>query len=105
MEEGKGLSTNDYSDEDKQSVALIPGLSATIGNLNSVIFDTVDPETEELISVGMVTDIANLKSAVSDLTSNMDNYVTVKTFNETVTGINNDIIELAERLAWTDLTE
>ncbi len=104
-EEGKGLSTNDYSDEDKQSVALIPGLSATIGNLNSVIFDTVDPETEELISVGMVTDIANLKSAVSDLTSNMDNYVTVKTFNETVTGINNDIIELAERLAWTDLTE
>ena len=102
---GKGLSTNDYSDEDKQSVALIPGLSATIGNLNSVIFDTVDPETEELISVGMVTDIANLKSAVSDLTSNMDNYVTVKTFNETVTGINNDIIELAERLAWTDLTE
>ena len=53
----------------------------------------------------MVTDIANLKSAVSDLTSNMDNYVTVKTFNETVTGINNDIIELAERLAWTDLTE
>ena len=105
VEEGKGLSTNDYSDEDKQRVALIPGLSATIGNLNSVIFDTVDPETEEVTSVGMVTDIANLKSAVNNLTSNMGSYVTVQTFNETVTEINNDIIELAERLAWTDLTE
>ena len=105
VEEGKGLSSNDYTNEDKQNVASIPGLSATIGNLNSIIFDTVDPETEEITSIGMVTEISNLKSVVNNLSSNMGSYVTVSVFNETVNEINNDILELSNRLSWTDLTE
>ena len=103
-EDGKGLSSNDYSTEDKAQVALIPGLQATVSNLNILLNGQEDPETGDVIVSGVIDSISNLQSVTSNLSKKFDNYVTNTIFNNTITSINNDITDLDYRLQWQELS-
>ena len=102
-EEGKGLSTNDYTDTDKSSVALIPGLKATVSNLDILINGQEDPETGDVLVSGMIDEVANLKMVTSNLDKKFSDYVTHTIFNNTITNINSDIQDLDYRLQWQEI--
>lgn len=103
-EDGKGLSSNDYSTEDKAQVALIPGLQATVSNLNILLNGQEDPETGDVIVSGVIDSISNLQTVTSNLSKKFDNYVTNTIFNNTIADINNDITDLDYRLQWQELS-
>lgn len=97
VEEGKGLSTNDYTNEDKAQVALIPSLQTSVQELDVLINGREEAEGQPAI-VGLSTQVSNLQSIVGDI--NLDNYVLQTTFDSTIKGITDDIAELDARMQW-----
>jgi hypothetical protein len=103
QEEGKGLSTNDYSDEDKAQVALISGLQASIGNLDTLLNGS--KEGDETIVVGLTETVRNLQTVVGNI--DLSKYVLQTDFNTAVGEINDaiadieqDITDLDQRMQW-----
>jgi hypothetical protein len=103
QEEGKGLSTNDYSDEDKAQVALISGLQASIGNLDTLLNGS--KEGDETVIVGLTETVRNLQTVVGNI--DLSQYVLQTDFNTAVGEINDaiadieqDITDLDQRMQW-----
>lgn len=101
VEEGKGLSTNDYSNEEKAQVALIPSLQTSVQELDVLINGREETEDQPEI-VGLAAQVSNLQSIVGNI--NLDNYVLQTTFDTTIKGITDDIAELDARMQWGSIS-
>ena len=107
--EGKGLSTNDFTDEDKNAIAT---LQQTVGTLATK--EQLDSAIESLQTiVGNLATKEELTNAISGLN---DTYVTKTVFTTTVgditkflhedkteTNLVDEILALADRLIWQDM--
>lgn len=97
VEEGKGLSTNDYTDVEKSQVALIPSIQSSVQELDVLINGREEAEGQPAI-VGLSTQVSNLQEVVNGI--DLNNYVLTTTFNEKVKVIEDDIAELDARMQW-----
>ena len=102
VEEGKGLSTNDFTDTDKSQVALIPSMQTSIQELNVLINGREEAEDQPAI-VGLSAQVSNLQQVVNNI--NLEDYVLTTTFNEKVKTIEDDIAELDARMQWGSIAE
>lgn len=97
VQEGYGLSQNNYSNEDKAKVALIDSMQAEIGDLTAILEGTED-------SVGLSELVGNLQSTINGLNNT---YVLQSVYssdmedlNTTLEDIQSDIRSLDARMKW-----
>ena len=113
--EGKGLSTNDFTDEDKQAIA---SLQAVAGNLANT-YATKNELSEHIKAFqAVVSTLASKNDLETAINGLGDTYVTKATFSATVgdmskllsedkteTNLVDEILALANRLVWQELVE